>query len=665
MMSDIRKPVDQAQRDRIITDLNSNMLVEAAAGTGKTTMMVQRMIALLKTGACTTSTMAAITFTRKAAAELKGRFQAGLEKALEDVGNLDSGSPDTVNTDADRLREAMASVDQVFVGTIHSFCARLLRERPIEAGVDPGFTEVDDDTDKRYRHEAWQRFLVQEGPDSPLIGSIRDAGLDLQELVEPFSIFCTYPDIESWPITMDECPDLTEARSALESYVKRIGKLLPDLPADAGNDKLIPIYRRIYRTCRRTSLDNPASLYRVLELIKPDTKIVHKIWPGLKGQAIDEQERFNRLAEDHAVPAVLSFKEYRYTLILQAFSEATKLYNLIRKESGGLNFQDLLLNAAGLLKHSPEIRRYFKKRFTHLLVDEFQDTDPVQAEVMMLLTAEDEKEKGWQQCIPVPGSLFVVGDPKQSIYRFRRADIVVYETVKNIVCGKNNPPVHLSTNFRSSPALVSWINKVFEEPFSQLTSPYSPGYVPLEAWGPDNGPGTIVDLAGVEMLYNGKEFSRKELIHDNESDLIARDIAHSVSDSLTVPDQAQGTTPCKSGDFMVVASFTHNMGVYGERLQEYGIPHQVTGGSGLSAPPELGLLADCLEAVLVPEDPVALAAVLRGALFGISDEELYRYAVAGGTLTTVIISRLDLMMRRLAVLKGYLHSWQNFQGSSG
>ena len=165
--SELRKPADQAQRDRIVTDLDSNILVEAAAGTGKTTMMVQRMIALLRSGACNTSTLAAVTFTRKAAAELKGRFQAGLEKAAAE--QVDKGS----DGDAARLREALVSVDQAFIGTIHSFCARLLRERPIEAGVDPGFSEMDDDTDKRYRLEAWQRFLVQEGPDSPLLGRIR------------------------------------------------------------------------------------------------------------------------------------------------------------------------------------------------------------------------------------------------------------------------------------------------------------------------------------------------------------------------------------------------------------------------------------------------------------------------------------------------------------
>ena len=111
--------------------------------------------------------------------------------------------------------------------------------------------------------------------------------------------------------------------------------------------------------------------------------------------------------------------QVRYNHILKALRPAVAVYDRLRRDAGGLNFQDLLLTAAKMLREYPPIRRYFRSRFTHLLVDEFQDTDPIQAEVMLLLTADDPNETDWRRCKPVSGSLFVVGDPKQSIYRFR------------------------------------------------------------------------------------------------------------------------------------------------------------------------------------------------------------------------------------------------------
>ena len=135
--------------------------------------------------------------------------------------------------------------------------------------------------------------------------------------------------------------------------------------------------------------------------------------------------------------------------MIRALRPAMEVYDRRRKEAGGLNFQDLLMKAAALLRDKPVIRRYFRGRFTHVLVDEFQDTDPIQAEVMLLLTADNADEQDWRQCRPVPGSLFVVGDPKQSIYRFRRADIVIYTQVKEIILASGGVVVPLTANFRT------------------------------------------------------------------------------------------------------------------------------------------------------------------------------------------------------------------------
>jgi ATP-dependent helicase/nuclease subunit A len=601
------------------------MLVEAAAGTGKTTIMVARMIALLREGHCTPATLAAVTFTRKAAAELKGRFAAGLAKAAREA------QADGSDAETERLDLALERIDQIFIGTIHSFCSRLLRERPVEAGVDPGFGELAEDADVRYRKEAWARYMDQAGPDDPVLGALSRSGVTLGDLTESFVDYCRYQDLDRWPYEPGiQPPDLATAKSALDDYMRHVERLLPELPRDPGNDKLIPRLRRIYRMKRRLP-EGPASLFSILAEITPEPKIIHKMWPGRKEQAVAEQERHTRLAERYAVPAMNQWLAYRYALVMEAFAAAARIYDDIRAESGGLNFQDLLMSAAGLLRDKPAVREYFKARFTHLLVDEFQDTDPVQAQVMMLLTADNVNETDWTRCTPEPGSLFVVGDPKQSIYRFRRADVVVYETVKGILCGPGNPPAHLFTSFRSAPELISWVNDRFTGPFGELSSPYSPDYVALKP-----GPGSErAELTGIERLDSLSHLSNKELIHDFETGAIASDIRSHLDAGRTVPGSGgpagPGPVPCRPGDFMVVTAYTHQLGLYGSALQEMGIPHQVTGGSGLSAPPELGMLAACFKAVLYPEDSVALLAVLRGGLFGLTDQELYEYALAGGT----------------------------------
>ena len=144
------KPPDQKCRDRIARDLDCTMLVEAAAGTGKTTCLITRMVGLLREGKCGIETLAAVTFTRKAAAELRTRFQLALEKA----GQASTG------TERERLLESLRHVERCFIGTIHSFCARLLRERPVEAGVDPGFVELDDVVDAQLRQQAWREHVA-------------------------------------------------------------------------------------------------------------------------------------------------------------------------------------------------------------------------------------------------------------------------------------------------------------------------------------------------------------------------------------------------------------------------------------------------------------------------------------------------------------------------
>ncbi len=517
---------DHAARELIAKTLDRNMLVEAAAGTGKTSSMVTRMVELIRTGTCKSiRTMAAVTFTRKAAAELRSRFRIKLEGSVrEETGPT-----------LERLDRALVNIEQCFIGTIHSFCGRLLRERPVEAGVDLTFEELDQDADELLRREAWADFSsrVIAGDTEGILAVLDELGLRLSDLESTFMRLTNYPDVTSWPVqeTNPQFEALEAVRERVLQYVAHMKSLTHRLPDTWGTDALIPLYKGLPRiVAHYGSLELPSDLMRVLERFDRTAKLVQKDWLQTgdfsKEEAKAEKARWDRFRTDVVQPALCMWREWRYGPILRVMAQAQLIFDTMRKQRGQLSYGDLLMKAAQLLRDKPHVRRYFQDRFTHLLVDEFQDTDPIQAEVMLLLTASDVNETDWRRVVPRVGSLFVVGDPKQSIYRFRRADIVTYNDVKNIIQrgnAQNGMVLELSSNFRTTGSIISWVNEVFEPSdqvpfegaqsvirFDRRDSPESPRYVGLERARVDETPGVLLGV--LEAYQRNHETIRKMMI---------------------------------------------------------------------------------------------------------------------------------------------------------
>jgi ATP-dependent helicase/nuclease subunit A len=612
---------DAAEREAILGDLDRSMVVEAAAGTGKTTSMVGRMVALVAEGLCEVERIAAVTFTRKAAAELRSRFQVALEREVrESEGERRHG-----------LEQGLARSARAFIGTIHSFCARLLRERPVEAGVGFDFREIDDVEDARCRRDAWELYMSRAiAEDDPVAAELASLGVQLADLHEAFGDFADFPDVAEWPAPEVALPDPAPAREALEELADHVRELLPSLPDDPGNDKLIPAMRDLVRMLRRADLSEAEGLFEVFESMRK-ASVVQKMWPGKKAQAVAERDGWERFREEVARQFIEQVHARRYALAVRALERARGIYDRLRSDLQVLNFQDLLLAAARMLREHAHVRRYFRARFTHLLVDEFQDTDPIQAEVMLLLTADDSCEREWRECSPVPGSLFVVGDPKQSIYRFRRADIVTYNAVKGVIRRTGGTVLSLSANFRTSAPVVDWVNGVFAGAFPERPTDYSPDYVALRAAREDSRDG---DFSGVRRVEAPPECSNQAAIARWDADRIARTIRAALDDGATVTrssrDADRGVPPeARPGDFMVVTYRKGRLTEYARALERLGVPHEVTGGGALGEVEELGRLLRCLRALVRPDDPVALVAALRSDVFGVSDRALYAFRRAG------------------------------------
>jgi len=596
---------DQDQRDVIANDLDTTILVEAAAGTGKTTSMVARMVHLLGEGRCRVGTLAAVTFTRKATAELRDRFRMRLERELKDADG----------ERRDRLDDALNHVEQCFIGTIHSFCARLLRERPIEAKVDVAFEELDKDEEYRLRGAAWDEHIAElHAADAPILARLDEIGVGPADLKAAYLAFAQYPDVDEWPAptTVFDEALADEARRELRAYSAHMLSLAPDR-ALARNDTLIPFFNDLPRQLRNARLDETRQLMVILKDMT-SLHVVQKNWPGGKTQGKVEKTRLDEFVDRYATPLVEQWYQCRYGLILELLRGAVCRYDAMRSDRHVLSYQDLLMKAAELLRGPENVRRYFRRRFTHLLVDEFQDTDPIQAKVMLLLTTDDYGQQDWRACRPAPGALFVVGDPKQAIYRFRRADIVTYNEVRSIIeqCGRI---VGLTTNFRSTTPLIRWFNKVSATLFPIERTAYAPADSPMQPPG-DAAPGD--DDAPV-LLLDVPDVGKQPAVTRFEADAVARLIRDWVDRGRHEP-----------GDFLVLSRVHGPLVEYARALKEYGLPVEVTGGAAVNQLSEVALLHTVLAAVVEPDNPVALVGALRSELFGVSDTTLYRFKKAGG-----------------------------------
>jgi ATP-dependent helicase/nuclease subunit A len=493
---------DEQSRQLIVSDLDRNLLVEAGAGSGKTHMMAARMAAGIASGKYQIEHMAAVTFTRKAASELRGRFQLALEAQLTECR---ARSLDTANAARiDRLYHALGNLERFFAGTIHSFCAHLLRERPVESGLAPGFSEIDETEGAELRAEAWRDFLAHARTTGhPLLQELRDAGLKTGQLEKAFETVCDLEDVE-FPAGDAQRPDVKGLWRRVDRFWTDLSKLLPKLIDPKTTCKLQERAVRFRRELRiaNTRRERVSTLVQLLSIWAPQPSVVLKHWIDDPNSKIRTgavaKELHAKFRNDVVTPLMEAWRQYLYRVVVTLLTEARATAAAARMRQNTLNYNDLLFKSAKLLRERPDVRQALQTKFRWLFVDEFQDTDPVQAEIVFLLAAEEDQRENhvasafrrkdaavaahsttenaitpkrtasrqsrvadWRTVSLRPGALFVVGDPKQSIYRFRRADIEIYNLVRaRIADSVNGAVVPLTTNFRSTGALCDWANSV-------------------------------------------------------------------------------------------------------------------------------------------------------------------------------------------------------------
>ncbi|MDQ3470260.1 MAG: UvrD-helicase domain-containing protein, partial [Actinomycetota bacterium] len=321
------------------------------------------------------------------------------------------------------------------------------------------------------------------------------------------------------------------------------------------------------------------------------------------------------------------WREYRRLVVGAVAAEFVLSGAIERAAAGTLEFHDLLVVARRLLATNSQARRLLHERYQRVLLDEFQDTDPIQLEIAVRLTAAPDAQADDSTTLrPRPGRLFVVGDPKQSIYRFRRADIAVYLAAARQIGAE---PVALAANFRSTAAVIGWVNGVFSEVI-RAEPAVQPAYAPLAVArsGPrDHGTVTVI---GADGHVDGDERISADELRRRESADVAAVIATALREGWAVGDGAGGLRRCEPGDIAVLLPARTTLPMLEAALGELAVPYRAENASVVYMAPEVRAVMLALRAAADPTDQLALVAALRTQLYGCSDVDLYDWKVAGG-----------------------------------
>ena len=616
------EPQDEKYRRMIVDNLDDSILVEAGAGSGKTTSLVKRILSLIASGRCGVENMAAVTFTRKAAAELKGRFQIELEDAF-----LKEKDPEKQR----RYHQGLTDLEHLFAGTIHSFCARILRERPIEAGLDPDFEELEEADNAVLRDRSWTEYLEElHEREAPEFKKIIDLGFRPSELMGTYQTLSLYPEVNAVRKKL-KLPDFIRAKKALDGYLNRSWSVIPRSVPDKGWDQLQTILRRAWLRCRYLDIKKDVNFIEILKILDKSASVTQNRWPD-KDLAKEQKSAFDAFRAEWIAPSLKLWRQFCHYHIMAITEPAVEYFKAARKKNALMNFQDLLIRAADLLKNNPEVRLYFQEKYTHILVDEFQDTDPIQAEIILYLTGENVKENMWRKTKVKKGSLFIVGDPKQSIYRFRRADIEIYNEVKRIFGKSGGRIIPLTTNFRSLPAVCDWINPIFKSKFPENATQFQPAFEPLVPHKKLSGPG-LKKISIVKVNRNNQEeVARQDA--ERITEWIEQALKGNFKVTRTRDEINEGLSESVGpGDFMILLRYKGHMSIYARALEARGIPYEISGGGAFNESEEIKHLLNLLISISEPDDQVALISVLRGPFFGVSDDLLYRFKKNGGVFS--------------------------------
>ncbi|MDI3257847.1 MAG: UvrD-helicase domain-containing protein [Kyrpidia sp.] len=609
---------------RAITALSSDVAVTAGAGSGKTWVLTERYAAMLRgrpvvlppeghreppaAKPCRPGEIVAITFTEAAAADMRRKIRTRLHQLIE-AGET-------------RLLPHAEELENAPISTIHSYCASVIRRYPFEAGVDPDFAVLDEAEARRLLLEA-----VEEGVSDALRQEDPAIGKALF-LYGRAGILRLLPEIgrafreegRTGAGVWDKTREALERASALWPRCR-------DRLLDAGRrmveagERVSPkfkAYETIHRFAEKwASAEAPLRTWdgRVTREWEERLRRLDKeFWSGQAVKAIAGAVEAWRAAVREALEVVQAVDLPDVTRgVCSLWDRVAERYEAKKRHRGALDYTDLQRLAVALLER-PDVRRHWTASLRYVMVDEFQDTNRLQARLVDLLLEGGAK-------------LFVVGDGKQSIYRFRGADVTVFSKTRRTIEDSGGVAVSLRHNFRSQRPILDFVNRVFapvmgegkvgDEPDS-LSDPARISFERLVPIRPGTG-GTV------EVVHIAREGLPGRLAEASE---VARWIRETVEGGRPVAEES-GIRPAHYGDIAVLLAVSTHLPVYESALQEAGVPYRIAGSRNFFRRQEIRDLVNLLRWIYDPGDAVAMIGALRSPLFGLSDEGLMTLAVFG------------------------------------
>jgi ATP-dependent exoDNAse (exonuclease V) beta subunit len=635
---------DAARRDAISVH-DRSILVEAGAGSGKTAVMAGRIAVMLAEGIAPKS-IAAVTFTELAASELLIRVRdfvsdltAGtipIELRIALPGGLSDAQ--SVN-----LAAASAAIDEITCSTIHGFCQRLITPYPVEANIDPGAVVMDrNQADLAFIEiaETWLREQLSTDEGGIIAEMVLQKPGETVGLIHKIVANLRRRRTLLAPAVTPVSPHLLAFRDATRAFAEFI-RTAPAVEEETAMfaDRLVEMAQALDDV---PVAETPAGMVRLL-VSRPHHDLCTKSGTFLafnkkgkwlnaakrEGLAKADGERLNIEAEGRYEACCEAWQDMLRNIASRVLSDLIVQVQPVldrfrdhKRSTALLDFDDLIFAARGLLRDHDAVRRALAARFAHVLVDEFQDTDPLQTEIFWRLCGEptaDGATDDWTAFCIRPGALFVVGDPKQAIYRFRGADVSAYMRARDAFLAQDADSVlSISTNFRSCAPILTYVNERFE---ALLSCEGQPGFTALDPFHADRGGALCVAALDVAVAdENGKASAEQQ--RDAEAEAVAEMCARLIGSEMILDRRSGSSRVCRPGDIALLAPTGSDLWRYEEALERHGIPVATQAGKGLFRRQEIQDLIALTRVLADRRDTLALGALLRGPLVGLTEEEL-------------------------------------------
>ncbi|HKC28119.1 MAG TPA: UvrD-helicase domain-containing protein, partial [Jatrophihabitans sp.] len=554
---------DKPERDRITHDTAATLFVNAGAGSGKTHALVERVAALVLTDGVRLANVAAVTFTEKAGAELRDRLRATFEGKAREAGTREAAN------------EALDDLDGAAIGTLHAFAQRILAEHPIEAGLPPIIEVMDEVGSSVAFDERWAglqtALLDDDSVAAPLLVALQ-LGMELKHVRSLALLLGNDWDLIDERVLVGPEPELRwpDIAAIVDDARRFVGELrhcrVEDDKLAARFDDVVEIL-----TAYDEAVDDESRLGVVRQLGELKFGRIGRKENWLR--PIDEiRTQGNDLAAaaKQLVDAVL---DQCLRIITRWVARRVVEAAEIRRREGKLEFHDLLVLSRDLLRRDAGVRAALHDSYQRLLLDEFQDTDPIQIELAIRICAgADGAAADWRDIDVPDGRLFVVGDAKQSIYRFRRADIRNYLEAQAHVGEASS----LTTNFRSVEPILGWVNHVF----GTLITPshgQQPEYVPLDGVRSETGSGAAVTVLGAAAHQDGLNAAA---LREHEARDVAAIIRQMLDEGWTVWDeQAEAWRPARRDDIAILVPARTSLPFLEDALDAAAVPYRAEASS--------------------------------------------------------------------------------------